>query len=71
VGLTDRDYMRAEPAPIDARLGQEIDPELAAARTRSRRRSRTRWAVTAFAAFFVVFVLGVAVALVLRVAHAL
>jgi hypothetical protein len=71
VGLTDRDYMRAERGPISAPLGEEIDPHLAAARTRFRRRSRTRWAVTAFAAFFVLFALGLAVALVLRVAHAL
>jgi uncharacterized membrane protein YvbJ len=47
------------------------DPDFAAARKGIEQRRRIRWAITAFAAFFVVLALAIAVALVVRSAHAL
>jgi hypothetical protein len=47
------------------------DPEFVAARKRFEQRRRVRWAATAFAAFFVMLALAMAVALIVRSANAL
>jgi hypothetical protein len=76
VGFDDKDYMRAArrgraTAPRGRAIGA-TDPEFVAARKRfEQRRRRIRWTVTAFAAFFVMLALAIAVALVMRSANAL
>jgi hypothetical protein len=75
VGLYDRGYMGvARRGRITAPKGRAVDaadPEFAAARNSFERRRRTKWAVTAFAACFVMLALAIAVALVVRSANAL
>jgi hypothetical protein len=75
LGLYDRDYMRATrrggvAAPRRHAVGAD-DPDFAAARKRFEQRRRIRWAITAFAAFFVMLALAIAVVLVVRSANAL
>jgi hypothetical protein len=75
VGLHDRDYMRAArrgraTAPRGRAIGA-TEPEFLAARKRFEQRRRIRWTVTAFAAFFVMLALAIAVVLVVRSANAL
>jgi hypothetical protein len=74
VGRYDREYMRtARRGRVTAsrRHAVGVDPEFAAAQRHFEERHRIRWTVTAFAAFFVMLALTIAVGLVVHSANAL